>query len=63
MRVPDTCQLESRCHVAQDFSPTVEAAWENEICRCMEAVMAGRARSDSFDNVFARLDQRFPQFN
>jgi putative addiction module component (TIGR02574 family) len=44
----------------QDFSPEVEAKWETEICRRMEEVKAGRARSDSFDNVFARLDQRFP---
>jgi hypothetical protein len=64
MRVPGTCQLESRCHIAQDFPPpAVEAAWKNKTCPCMEAVMAGQARSDSFDNVFARLDQRFPQFN
>ena len=45
---------------SQDFSPALEAEWETEICRRMEEVKAGRARSDSFDNVFARLDQRFP---
>jgi putative addiction module component (TIGR02574 family) len=45
---------------SQDFSPEVEAAWEKEICRRMEEVKAGRARSDSFDKVFARLDRRFP---
>jgi hypothetical protein len=45
---------------SQDFSPEVEAAWEKEICRRMEEVKAGRARSDSFANVFARLDRRFP---
>ena len=45
---------------SEDFSPDIEAAWETEICLRMEEVKAGRARSDSFDNVFARLDQRFP---
>jgi putative addiction module component (TIGR02574 family) len=43
----------------QDFSPDVEAAWDVEISRRMEEVKAGRARSDSLDAVFARLDQRF----
>lgn len=43
----------------QDFSPDVEAAWEAEICRRMTEVKAGRARSSGFDEVFARLDQRF----
>lgn len=47
---------------SQDFSPNVEAAWEKEICRRMEEVKAGRARSGGFDEVFARLDQRFPTF-
>jgi putative addiction module component (TIGR02574 family) len=44
----------------RDFSPEVEAAWEKEICRRMEEVKSGRARSDGFDEVFARLDRRFP---
>jgi putative addiction module component (TIGR02574 family) len=44
----------------QDFSPDVEVAWEKEICRRMEEVKAGRARSGGFDEVFARLDRRFP---
>jgi putative addiction module component (TIGR02574 family) len=43
-----------------DFSPEVEAAWETEICRRMEEVKSGRARADGFDEVFARLDRRFP---
>lgn len=43
-----------------DFSPEVEAAWETEICRRMEDVKSGRARSDGFNEVFARLDRRFP---
>ena len=42
----------------QDFSPEVESAWETEICRRMEEVKAGRARSGGFDEVFARLDRR-----
>ena len=44
----------------RDFSPDVEAAWEQEICRRMEEVKAGRARSSGFDEAFARLDRRFP---
>ena len=44
----------------QDFSPEVEAAWEHEIGRRMEAVKAGNAQSKSFDRVFAELDGRFP---
>ena len=43
-----------------DFSPEVEAALEAEICRRMEEVKNGCARSSGFDEVFARLDQRFP---
>ncbi len=45
---------------SQDFSPDVEVAWEKEICQRMEEVRAGRARSDGFDAVFTRLDERFP---
>jgi putative addiction module component (TIGR02574 family) len=44
----------------RDFSPDVEAAWEQEICWRMEEVKAGRARSSDLDEVFARLDKRFP---
>jgi hypothetical protein len=44
----------------QDFSPGVEAAWEAEIARRMEAVKAGNARSRTFERVFADLDRRFP---
>ena len=47
----------------EDFSPDIEAAWETEICRRMVEVKAGRVRSSSFDEVFARLDQRFPACN
>ena len=43
-----------------DFSPQVEAAWDEEICRRMKAVRAGTARSRSFDQLFADLDHRFP---
>jgi hypothetical protein len=42
----------------QDFSPDIEAAWENEICRRMEEVKARRAHSDSLEEVFSRLDGR-----
>ena len=44
----------------RDYSPDVEAAWDLEINRRMEAVKAGTARSRSFDQVFADLDRRFP---
>lgn len=43
----------------QEFSPEVEEAWEREIVRRMDEVKAGRARSDTSDNVFSRLDERF----
>jgi putative addiction module component (TIGR02574 family) len=41
------------------LSPDVEAAWEEEICRRMVEVKAGRARSSGFEDVFERLDRRF----
>jgi hypothetical protein len=44
----------------QDYSPHVEAAWDAEICRRIEAVKAGTTQSRSFDEVFADLDRRFP---
>ena len=43
-----------------DFSPEVEAAWEEEIGHRVEAVKAGDAESKSFERVFAELDRRFP---
>jgi hypothetical protein len=43
-----------------DFSPDAEAVWEEEICRRMEAVKAGTARSRTFDEVFTDLDRRYP---
>ena len=43
-----------------DFSPEVESAWEEEICRRMEEVKTGRARSAVAGEVFARLDRRYP---
>jgi len=44
-----------------DFSFQVEAAWDEEICRRMQAVRAGTARSRGFERVFADLDRRFPK--
>lgn len=44
------------------FSPPVEAAWDEEICRRMKAVREGKARSRNFEQVFADLDRRFPDF-
>ena len=43
-----------------DFSPDAEAAWEEEICRRMEAVKAGTASSRTFDEVFTDLDRLHP---
>ena len=43
-----------------DYSPQVEAAWDEEICRRMKAVRTGTARSRDFEQVFADLDRRFP---
>ena len=43
----------------QDFSPEIDAAWEQEITQRIEALKAGRAQSRSFEEVFASLDQRF----
>ena len=45
----------------QDFSPEVEAAWEQEIVRRMEAVKNRHASFRGADDVFARLDERFGQ--
>jgi hypothetical protein len=44
----------------QDFSAEVEAAWEQEIVRRMEAVKGGTAQSKSFERIFTELDGRFP---
>lgn len=44
----------------QEFSPHVEAAWEDEICRRMKAVETGAATARSLEDVFADLDRRFP---
>jgi len=46
----------------QEFVPSAEAAWEDEICRRMRAVEAGEARTKSFNEVFAELDHRFPSW-
>ncbi len=43
----------------QDFSPAVETAWEDEICRRMKSVTDGIARSRDVDQVFTDLDRRF----
>ena len=43
-----------------DFSPEVEAAWDEEIAARLEAVKNGTAQSRPLGEVFAELDQRFP---
>ena len=42
-----------------DYSPEVDAAWENEIGARLAAVKNGTARSSSVAEVFADLDRRF----
>ena len=44
----------------QEFSPQVESAWEDEICRRMKAVESGAVTARSLVAVFADLDRRFP---
>ncbi len=43
----------------RDFSPEVEAAWEEEITRRLRAVDEGTAKSRPATEVFAELDRRF----
>ncbi len=43
-----------------DFSPEVEASWEQEIMRRLRAVENGTAKSRPAAEVFADLDRRFP---
>ena len=43
----------------RDFSPEVDAAWEEEIARRLGAVDAGMAKSRPATEVFADLDRRF----
>ena len=44
----------------QDFSPEVQAAWEDEIEARIESVKNGTARSRPLAEVFAQLDQLYP---
>jgi len=41
-------------------SPEIESAWEDEICRRIQAVQNGTAKSRSMEDVFADLDRKFP---
>jgi hypothetical protein len=43
-----------------DFAPELEAVWDQEIVRRLQAVEAGTAKARSADEVFAELDRRFP---
>jgi hypothetical protein len=43
----------------RDFSPEVEAAWEEEIARRLHAVDEGNAKSRPAAEVFSDLDRRF----
>ncbi len=44
----------------QDFSPDVQAAWDDEISARVEAVKNGTARSRPIADLFAQLDQLYP---
>ena len=44
----------------QDFSPEVEAGWEEEIGARVEAVKNGSAKARPMADVFARFDQLYP---
>ena len=44
----------------QDFSPEVEAGWEEEIGARVEAVKSGSAKARPMADVFARFDQLYP---
>ncbi len=43
-----------------DYSPEVDAAWEEEIRARLAAVKNGTARTSSVAEVFTDLDRRFP---
>ena len=43
-----------------DFSPELEAVWDEEIVHRLQAVEAGTVKARSADEVFAELDRRFP---
>ena len=45
---------------SQDFSPEVQAAWDDEIQARVEAARNGSAKSRPPAGVFARLDQLYP---
>jgi hypothetical protein len=44
----------------RDFSPEVDAAWEEEIARRLRAIEEGTAQSRPAKEVFSDLDRRFP---
>lgn len=44
----------------RDFSPEVDAAWDEEIARRLHSIDAGTAQSRPAAAVFADLDRRFP---
>ena len=44
----------------QDFSPGVQAAWDDEIGARVEAVKNGTAKSRPIADLFAQLDQLYP---
>ena len=44
----------------QDFSPNVDAAWNEEICALMNAVRNGTAKSSPLAEVLSRFEKLYP---
>lgn len=44
----------------QDFSPNVDAAWNEEICARMNAVRNGTAKSSPLAEVLSRFEKLYP---
>jgi putative addiction module component (TIGR02574 family) len=44
---------------SEPASSEIESAWEDEICRRIQAIQSGTAKSRSMDDVFTDLDRRF----
>ena len=46
--------------LGQDFSPDVDAAWNEEICARMNAVLNGTAKSSPLAEVLAQFEKLYP---
>jgi len=52
--------LRDTAESGQDFSPEVDAAWNEEICARMNAVSNGTAKSSPLAEVLARFEKLYP---